>query len=137
MRKYVIITDSGCDLNDELRKKYEIDYVPMHYIYNGKDVEAHLDWRELSPKAFYDVMRGGTRIFTAAVNIDAYVEAFEKYLSEGYDILSVSTTAALSTSVNSSYAARDTVLKKYPEAKVICVDSTRACTILNPQSTYS
>lgn len=128
MKKYVIITDSGCDLNGEVRKKYDIDYVPMHYLYNGKDFEADLDWAELPAHDFYDIMRGGTRIFSSAVNVNDYLEKFEKCVSEGYDILSVSTTSALSTSVNSSYTARNEVLQKYPDAKIICIDAACACT---------
>ena len=126
MKKFVIVTDSGSDLSEELRVKYNIEYVPMHYLLDGKDNESHLDWRALSPKDFYDVLRGGTRIFTAAINITAYTEAFEGFLQQGYDILSISTPAVLSTSVNSSYAARDALLEKYPDAKIICIDAKRA-----------
>lgn len=126
MRKYVIITDSGSDLGDELRTKYNIEYVPMHYIYDGKDNEAHLDWRAHSPKEFYDIMRGGTRIYTAAVNIDSCTETFEKFLAQGYDILAISTTGALSTSANSARSAKEALAEKYPDAKIICIDCGRA-----------
>lgn len=127
MKQYVIITDSSCDMQKELREKYDILYLPMRYIYDGKDMEANLDWVQLPAKDFYDVMRGGTRIRTSAVNTSAYLEKFEELLKQGYDILSISTTSALSTSVNSAKAARDELQPKYPDSKIICIDSCNAC----------
>ncbi|MBQ9117954.1 MAG: DegV family protein [Clostridia bacterium] len=127
MKKYVIFTDSCSDLHKDLRDKYDIRYVPMRFIYNDKDMEASLDWVDLSPKEFFDLMRDGTRIRTAAVNTQNYLDAFEPVLQEGYDILSISCTHALSTSVNSSYTARDELLAKYPDRKIVCVDSANSC----------
>lgn len=127
MKKFAIITDSCSDLNKDLRGKYDIDYVPMHYSYDGKDVVASLDWEELSAPDFYNVMRGGTRIFTAQVTANDYKEKFESYLEKGYDILSISCSSALSASVKSSYIVRDELCAKYPDAKIICIDSLIAC----------
>lgn len=127
MKKFVIITDSCSDLEKELRVKYDIDYVPMHYRIDGVDHIASLDWEELSAPDFYNVMRGGKRIYTAQVNAIDYKEKFESYLQKGFDILSISCSSALSNSVNSSYAVRDELLGKYPEAKIICVDSLNSC----------
>ncbi len=127
MKKFAIITDSCSDLNKDLREKYDIDYVPMHYSYDGKDVVANLDWEELSAPDFYNVMRGGTRIFTAQVTANDYKEKFESYLEKGYDILSISCSSALSASVKSSYIVRDELCAKYPDAKIICIDSLIAC----------
>ncbi|MBQ9117953.1 MAG: DegV family protein [Clostridia bacterium] len=127
MKKFVIITDTSCDMQKELREKYDIEYVAMRYIYNNRDIEANLDWIHLPPKDFYDIMRGGTRIRTAAVNTQAYVEAFEEYLKQGYDVLSISTAVALSTSVNSAKAAKEELQPKYPDSKIICIDSCNAC----------
>ena len=127
MKKFVIVTDSCSDLSLDLREKYSVDYIPMHFSFNDADYVADLDWGTFSPREFYDVMRNGTRIFTSQVNAQEYVEAFEAYINEGYDILSISCSAALSASVKASYAARDTVMEKYPDAKIICIDSLISC----------
>ncbi|MBR2869896.1 MAG: DegV family protein [Clostridia bacterium] len=128
MKKFAILTDSCCDLTKDLRDKYDIDYTSMHYSFDEKDYVADLDWTARSPKEFYDLMRQGVRIKSSAVNSAAYVELFEKYLSQGMDILSISTTSALSNSVRASFTARDQLLEKYPQAKIICIDSCCACT---------
>ena len=127
MKKYVIITDTGSDLERSFRKKYGIEYVSMHFSCEGKDYEADMDWQQISAKDFYNGMREGKRFISAQVNVAAYKTAFKKFLDEGYDILSVSTSSGLSASVNASYVARDELLQEYPDAKIICVDALRAC----------
>lgn len=127
MKKFVIITDSCSDLDKELRAKYGIDYVPMHFSFDGKDYVASLDWEEISAHDFYDVMRSGKRIMTAQVNANDYLEAFEKAINGGFDVLSISCSSALSASVKASYTVRDSLLEKYPDAKIICIDALTSC----------
>ena len=61
MRKYVILTDTGCDLNKDLRDKFDIEYLPMHLAVDGVCFDADLDWIHLSAKDFYQIMRDGNR----------------------------------------------------------------------------
>lgn len=127
MKKFVIITDTGCDLEKSFREQYDIEYVPMHYSLDGKDYVADLDWAQISAPDFYQYMRDGKRFITAQVNVATYKSAFKKFLDEGYDILSLSTSSNISASVEASRVARAEILQEYPEAKIICVDTLRAC----------
>ena len=127
MRKFVIISDSCCDLDNNLRKEYDIDYVPMYFNLDGKEYKADLDWKEISVKQFYDAMREGKRAYTAQANLQSYKDAFTKYVEDGYDVLSISCSSGLSASVKASYVARDAVLSEYPEAKIICIDGLNSC----------
>jgi len=123
MKKFVILTDSCSELPLEIRNEYDIDYVPMHFSCEDKDYVADLDYKEISARDFYNLMRDGKRVITAQANTAQYLEIFEKYINEGCDILSISCSSALSASVKASYAAREELLKKYPDAKIICIDS--------------
>lgn len=127
MKNYVIVTDTGCDLEKELREKFDIEYVPMRYSFEGKDYEADLDWSQISAPDFYNHMREGKRFITAQVNVATYKAAFKKFLDEGKDILSVSCSSGLSASIEASRVAANELLKDYPEAKIVCVDGLRAC----------
>ena len=127
MKKYVIITASCSDLEKELRDLYDIDYIPMHITLDGKEYEASLDWKDFSQKEFYNILREGKRFITSQINLPEYISRFKKYLDEGYDILSISCSSKLSNSVNNSFAARDELLKEYPDAKIYCIDSLNAC----------
>ncbi len=127
MRNYVIVTDSCSDLDKGLREKYSIDYIPMHMMLDGNEYAADLDWGDFSFKEFYDILREGKRFTTAQINVAEYTAAFEKYINDGFDILSISCSSALSASVKESYAVRDALMAKYPEAKIVCIDSLNAC----------
>ncbi len=127
MEKFVIVTDSSCDLNKQLREEYNIEYLPMHFSANGKDYDADLDWGEISFEEFYQKMREGTRFITSQVNVAQYREAFEKYVKAGYGVLSVSCSSGLSASVKASIQAREDVLKEYPDGKIVCIDALISC----------
>ena len=122
-KKFVIVSDSCCELNEEMRKQYGVDYIPMRVSYDDKDLPADVDWKVISAKEFYDILRGDTRIFTAQVPFIEYKEKFEEYIKDGYDILSISCSSALSASVKASMVARDEVKQTYPDATIICIDS--------------
>ena len=67
MSKFVIITDSCSELNRELRTKYDIEYIPMHFRLDDVEYDANLDWEEVSPKQLYDSLREGKRVTTAQI----------------------------------------------------------------------
>lgn len=123
MKKFVIFTDSCSELTEEARRTYDVEYLPMYVSYGDRSIKADLDWKEVSAKEFYDVMRSGTRILTSQVPAGDYVEKFEACLKEGYDILSISCSSALSASVKASEVAKKELLEKYPSAKIYCIDS--------------
>lgn len=127
MKKYVIVTDSGCDLEKSIREKYDIKCLSMRYILNGEDYEGDLDWKRISSKEYYNILREGARITTSQVPQVDYQEAFTKYIEEGYDILYIGCSSALSSGIKSSCIVRDELLKKYPDAKIICIDALRSC----------
>lgn len=127
MNNFVIVTDSCADLNGQLRKKYNIEYLCMRVIEGIVDRPADLDWQFMPAKTFYDKMRKGVRFTTSQITASDYAEAFEKYISGGSDILSISCSSALSGSYRASTEARDKVLSAHPDAKIICIDSLNAC----------
>ena len=127
MRDYVILSDSCCDLDADLRKKYGIEYIPMRIIFGDTDIPASLDWEKISPKEFYDMMRGGVRVRTAQINADEFKEAFSKYLDEGKDVMYIACSSALSNSYKRSLMAHDILAQERPDGKIVCIDSRNAC----------
>ena len=122
MKKFVILTDSGCDMHKELREKYDVEYVDMRILYDEKDIPADLDWKDISFKDFYRMMRENVIFKTAQVNVADYCAAFERIIESGCDVLSISTSSGLSASYNASLVAAEKTKEKYPDAKIFCVD---------------
>lgn len=123
MNTFAVISDSTCDLELDLRKKYDIDYVTMNYVIDGKEYPASLDWEYHKAKEYYDFMRNGIRITTTQVTQKTYEDTFRKHLSNGKDVLYISCSSALSGSINLSRIVATELLKEFPERKIRCVDS--------------
>ena len=128
MSKIVIITDSSCNLGETKMKEFGIaEVIPMHYFIEGTEYRTDCDWKTQTPKEFYDIVRSGTRFKTSQINIQEYYDVFKKYLDQGFDVLSISCTGALSACVRESYQARDKIQPEYPNQKVRCIDAA-CCT---------
>ena len=126
MKDFIIVTDSSSDLTEKYRKEYNVDYIPMRLLFDDKDIDANVDFEEIPAKDFYDLMRNGTRIRTAQVNSDTFTEKIEEYINNGYDVLYISCSSALSASINAANVAATALREKYPDSKIFCVDGRRA-----------
>ena len=127
MADYVILTDSSTDLTKELRKRFGIDdYLPGNITFpDGHTEDSTLDWENISPQDFYTSMSKDSMYTTGIKNIEVQEAFFEKYLKQGLDILSISLSHSLSNTFDSCRKAAQNLQEKYPERKIICVDSLR------------
>ena len=127
MSNFQIFVDSTSDMFTELRKQYDIDYVWMNIVVKGEEKKASLDWDLYSPKEFYDWMRDGIKITTTLVPLEVFIDKWTKVLEEGKDVLYISCSSALSGSVNVGRNARDMLLEKYPDRKIVIIDPLNSC----------
>lgn len=128
MREYVILTDSCSDMFTTLREKYNVEYIPMHMMYKGKEIPASLDWGEyFTQRELWDQIETKVYLKTSQINESEFTERFEEYLKAGKDVLYIACSSALSQSVNSARLAKEVLLEKYPEAKIYAIDSLNAC----------
>ena len=127
MRPIKIVTDSCSDLCKELRDKHGIEYVKMNTVHNEKETPASLDCGDEALKALYDLMRNGERITTTQVPTAEFSEKFTKLTNEGFDVIYISCSGALSGSVNTGKIVAKDIMAKNPEAKIACIDPLMAC----------
>ena len=130
MSKFIIICDVTCDLNKELRERFNIEYVKGHMTGpDGKERVTVLNWNEMSHDEFYnDLKKNPNGYSTSPASPDEFKVVFEKYLVEGYDILSISISTALSGTYNFSLQAKEMLKEEYPDRKIICINSLRYST---------
>ncbi len=125
MRDYVIFTDSACDIKPELLAEWGVPYRSLTFRFDGEEKEYSND--DMSVTEFYDKMRAGGVAKTAAVTPDAFVKLFEEEaLKQGKDVLYIGFSSGLSTTYNSGRIAALELKEKYPEAKIIVVDTLAA-----------
>lgn len=120
MSEYKIITDSGCDLPKEMLSKLDVQTVPLFVNFRGEDREDSVD---ADIKELYDGLRAGEPATTSAVNPDRWMEKMERVVSQGMDVLTITFSSGLSTTYQSAVIAANELKEKYPERKILVVDS--------------
>lgn len=120
MNDYILYTDSACDLPNEMLDRLGIHYRSLTFAFEGES--EHAD-RDVPAKDFYAKMRAGGIAKTAAINTECFREAFEEEIAAGHDILYIAFSSGLSTTYNSGRFALEDLRDKYPERKLIAVDS--------------
>ena len=116
MNKIKLVVDSTHDLNPSFVQEHEIIQVPLNIIIDGK---TYLDPEEISSSEYLYKLKVLNDIpKTSQPPTGKFVEIYEKYINEGYDILSIHMTHRLSGTVNSAETA-----SKMVEGNVQVVDS--------------
>lgn len=95
-----IVTDSVCDIPDELIQQFDIKVVPS-YINIGN--QSYLDGVEMTRKQFYDGLNSfAQHPKTAAPGPETYLQVFQDAADHGYDqIFSIHVASNLSSIYNS------------------------------------
>lgn len=134
MSDFVIIPDSSSDLNKELRERFNIpDYVRgTFYFQDGTEARSDLDWEQISPETYYKSMSGRNALYkTASARRAEILEVYERQLKAGKDILAISLSSGLSGTYQVCVKTAQELLEKYPQRKIIVVDSLRYSTALS------
>ncbi|MBQ6952022.1 MAG: DegV family protein [Clostridia bacterium] len=113
-----ILSDSTCDLSEELLKRYEIKIIPLNIVLDGKSYE---DGRDITPDKIYAwADENKTVPKTAACAPGRVKEIFDKYLQRGEEIICFS----LSKSMSSTYDIMRAVARETgAENKISIIDS--------------
>jgi len=122
MNSYVFMTDSDSDLPYQYLDQYDLKMVYMPYMVDG--VEYLDDLGSGGKQAeYFENMRKGTSPVTSLLPTHAYLEYFEPILQEGRDILFIAFSSKMSSTINNIFAAREELLEKYPERRILVVDT--------------
>lgn len=124
MRKIAILTDSSCDIPQELATKYGIDIMSFHILLDDVD---YLERVSCSNVEFYEKMRAAKGVpSTAAITPIQFCEQYCKYVDEGYtDVIHVTINRSGSSTYNNAQMAEGMLREERPEhhMKIHLVDS--------------
>ncbi len=119
-KDFVLLTDSSADLTPELVQELDVDVVSLTVSVDGGE---YIPGNELNIKDFYNSLREGKTATTSAINLDAAMAALEKHVAEGKDVLYVAFSSGLSSTAQTGKLAAEELSEKYPDRKIIVVDS--------------
>lgn len=126
MEKYVLMTDSTCDLRQDQVEQLGIEIIPFPVMIEEKMYYHYPDYRELDVREFYQKLRNGIMPSTAQINIATFVETFGRKVQEGKEVVYISFSSALSGNIQSAKIAAKEVMEQNEGSKIYVVDSKAA-----------
>ena len=118
-----IISDSTCDLSQELITKYNVEIVPLHILLGEDEYE---DGRSITPDEIYEWSNAnGVTPKTSAVGIDQMIEAYRPHIENGDEIVVFSISSDMSTTNN---VMRMAAMELEAEDKIHIIDSANLST---------
>ena len=123
MANYQILTDSGCDLPENLLQELGITAAPLFVNFRG---ELRPDSVGEEIREVYAGLRAGETATTSAANPSHWRSYMEPILQAGDDLLVITFSSGLSTTYQSAVIAADELGEDYPQRKVLVVDSLAA-----------
>lgn len=124
MRKFAVLTDSACDLPQELADKHHIDILNLKIALDGVGYTERVDF---TPEEFAEMLRHTSGMpTTSQVTQYEFFEQFERYGREGVEeVLYISINATGSATNANARAAAAQFHEEYPDSpmRISVVDS--------------
>ncbi len=117
-----ILSDSACDLPEDIINKYDIDILPIIVL---KDQTEYLDKINISPKQVYDDMRKGVVYKTAQISPSMFNENLKNMQKRRTSHI-YSFSSGLSGTYQTSLFVRENIRESYPEFDLEIIDSKSA-----------
>lgn len=125
MQRYILSCESTSDLTKEHLDRRNIHYICYPFELDGKSYRDDLGVT-IPFEQFYDAMARGAMTKTAQINAYEFEAYFEPFLRQGMDILHLCLSSGITGVINSAEVARTSLLEKYPDRKILLVDSLAA-----------
>lgn len=129
MQNFAILTDTASDMTAELRERFGVEgYVRGALNFpDGHSELADLDWGNLTPEAYYGSMKDKKSLYSTSLPAPQEIaDLFERFLSQGRDVLFVCIATGLSGTHATACTVANDLREKYPERAIRCV-ATRYC----------
>lgn len=122
---YRITTESTADLPQEFLNERGIACVGMAFQIGGEEYREG-PGLNMTSKEFYDRLRQGETASTMQVNTYEFVDFVEPFLAAGEDVLHIAFSSGLSGTYESCARGAEELRGKYPDRKILVVDSLAA-----------
>ena len=125
MSEYILSCCSTVDITEEKLNALDVRHICNRFTLNGVPYEDDLG-KTMPYSEFYDRIRKGEMGVTSLINTVDYVDYFADLLSTGKDVLHVTLSSGLSGTFQSALAAADILKERFPDRKLLIVDSRAA-----------
>ena len=123
---FVLTCESTVNLPYAYMKERTIPVLFYSYNIDGVDYEEDMFKSGNKLNEFYSKIENGALPTTSQLNAFSYLEFFEPILEKG-NILHIAFGSGMTQSVNNAVIAANELMEKYPDKKIIVIDSTCSC----------
>lgn len=120
---FEIVTDSSCNLPEDIIDRYGLHILSLRFLVSGKEYYSYTKGEITDLAQFYDMMRNKEAITTSQISTDVCIRLFESLLQDGKDVLYIGFSSALSGTFQAGYLALEGLKEKYPDRKIYAVDT--------------
>lgn len=124
--RFEIVTDSSCNLTEELIDRFGVHVLPLTFMIDGAQYQSYLKGERTDLKQFYTMMREGKVITTSLPNMAESEELLRGLLDAGRDVLYVGFSSGLSGTYEATSLLLRELEEEYPDRKIISVDTLAA-----------
>lgn len=126
--KFEIVTDSCCNLLEDMIDDMEIHVLPLTFMVDGEDAvyQSYLKGERTDLKRFYTMMRDGKVFKTSLPNLAESEALFRSFLDAGRDVLYLAFSSGLSGTYQALSLMASQLRNEYPKRRIHVVDTLAA-----------
>ena len=121
-REFVLSCCSTVDLPYAYMAQRDIPVLFYHYVVGNQEYVDDMGRDPAALPRFYGFLKAGQLPQTSQINVADYLDFFEEQLQKG-DLLHIAFTSGQSGSVHNAQAAGKLLQEKYPDKKIVVIDS--------------
>ena len=127
-RSFEMITDSCCNLTEDMIDQYGLHVLPLTFMADGDDTvyQSYLKGAKTDLSQFYKMMRDGKVFRTSLPNLADTEALFRSLLDAGRDILYLGFSSGLSGTCEATELLAQQLRSEYADRKIYTVDTLAA-----------
>ena len=118
-KKIAILTDSSCDINDEMAKELDIHVLRMPIVVDGK---SYIEGVDIDLNGLKELFKAGKFAKTSQSTLGDLVNKYEELLKEYDEIIHIPLSSGLSGMYQTAY-----MLAQNYDNRIVVVDAKHAC----------
>jgi DegV family protein with EDD domain len=118
-----LITDSACDLPNNIIEEYDIDVLPLIVYMNNKEYKDHVD---IMPSELFTFMKQGGTAKTAQATYENIDSLFRKYINIDKPCVYIAFSSELSGTYQTAKIVEQDIKEEYPDFDLTVIDSKAA-----------
>lgn len=123
---FTILTDTSCNLPQQLVDDYRLSMIPLRYFLDGEEHTSYTDGKQADFQAFYTAMRDGKVVTTTLASQADAAEVAQACAKRGEDLLYLGFSSGISGTYGACSAAIAEIAAQHPERKMYSVDTRAA-----------